>query len=81
MIPTSISQLLEQVVRVMIILIGSFWIIKIKNRSYQEAVSLSVFAAFLSGMASFACLMYYWQKELPKYNELLLQVCHILNEN
>src|SRR5699024_6501748 len=23
--------------------------------------------------ASFACLMYYWQKELPKYNELLLQ--------
>ena len=73
MIPTSISQLLEQVVRVMIILIGSFWIIKIKNRSYQEAVSLSVFAAFLSGMASFSCLMYYWQKELPKYNELLLQ--------
>ena len=55
------------------ILVGSFWIIKIQGRSYQEAVSLSVFAAFLSGIASFAFLMYYWQKELPKYNELLKQ--------
>ena len=71
MIPTSISQLLEQVVRVLIILVGSFWIIKLQGRSYQEAVSLSVFAAFLSGIASFTFLMYYWQKELPKYNELL----------
>ena len=73
MIPTSISQLLEQVVRILMILVGSFWIIKIQGRSYQEAVSLSVFAAFLSGIASFAFLMYYWQKELPKYNELLKQ--------
>lgn len=73
MIPTSISQLLEQVVRILMILVGSFWIIKIQDRSYQEAVSLSVFAAFLSGIASFAFLMYYWQKELPKYNELLKQ--------
>lgn len=71
MTPTSVSQLVEQVVRVLIILIGSFWIVKIQGRSYQDAVSLSVFAAFLSGMASLILLLYYWKKEVPGYNELL----------
>lgn len=71
MTPTSISQLIEQIVRVLIILGGSYFIIKIQHRSYQEAVSISVFAAFLAGMASLIVLLYYWYKEVPIYNHLL----------
>lgn len=73
MMPTSISQFFEQLVRVCLILIGSYCFIILQGKSYQEAVSFSVFAAFLSGVASLFILLGYWVKEKKVYDQLLHQ--------
>lgn len=73
MTPTSASQFLEQLVRVFIILIGSYLIVNVMGGTYQQAVSISVFAAFLSGAVSLLYLIYYWMKNRHQYNELLQQ--------
>ena len=73
MAPTSISQLVEQIVRILIILGGSFFIIKVQHHSYQEAVSISVFAAFLAGIASLIVLLYFWYWEVPGYDQKLAE--------
>ena len=70
MIPTSVSQLLEQIVRIVFILMGSYFIIHIKGGSIEEAVSFSVFSAFLAGVIAFGVLYYYWLKNLNTYNDL-----------
>ena len=73
MTPTSVSQFIEQLARVMIILIGSYVVIQLMGGTYQRAVSISVFAAFLSGAVSLLYLIYYWFKHRHQYDELLLQ--------
>ena len=73
MTPTSISQFLEQLVRVLIILIGSYVVIHFMEGTYQQAVSISVFAAFLSGAVALLYLIYYWRKNRHQYDELLTQ--------
>lgn len=50
---SSISQVIEQVVRIGIILIGSYLIIKVWNMNVSYAVYLSVFGAFLAGLAAY----------------------------
>lgn len=73
MTPTSVSQFIEQLLRVIIILVGSFVIIKGLGGTYQQAVSLSVFAAFLSGLLAFIYLAFYWFKHKKQYDQLLTQ--------
>ena len=70
MVPTSVSQFLEQLGRILLILIGSYVIIHLKGGSVEEAVAFSVFSAFLSGLIAFGVLYYYWKKNLAHYNEL-----------
>ena len=50
----SISQVIEQIVRITIILLGSYFIIYVMNESESLAVDLSVFGAFVSGVAAYA---------------------------
>ena len=71
MMPTSISQFVEQLVRVVAIILGTFFIIHVFGRSTEAAVSFSVFAAFLSGIAALMVLWYYWLKNRKKFNRLL----------
>lgn len=73
MIPTSVSQFAEQVVRILFILVGSYYIINIKGGTTEQAVSFSVFSAFLAGVVAFAILYYYWIKNVKSYNRLLRQ--------
>ena len=70
MVPTSVSQFMEQLVRVLFILIGSYFII-VRGGSIEEAVSFSVFSAFISGLFAFAILYYYWLKNKKQFDELL----------
>ena len=74
MIPTSVSQFIEQVVRIIFILIGSYYIVRIRNGSQTNAVAFSVFAAFFAGVAALAVLTYYWFKNKRKYDSLLNEV-------
>ncbi|WP_307786846.1 putative polysaccharide biosynthesis protein [Pseudogracilibacillus auburnensis] len=60
--PTAISQVIEQIVRIAVVLIAAFTIIKIYNGSIVLAVSFATFAAFIGAIASCIILLYYWQK-------------------
>ena len=53
MTPTAVSQLIEQIVRVLFVLAGAFFVVKVFKGSEKTAVSFAVFAAFLGAIASF----------------------------
>lgn len=73
MVPTSVSQFLEQMIRIIFILVGSYFIINIKGGSIEDAVAFSVFSAFLAGVLAFLVLYYYWLKNVKEYNHLYKQ--------
>ena len=54
--PYSISQVIEQVVRVIIILLGSFICMKVLNLPLKYAVGVSVSAAFFGGLVAYIYL-------------------------
>ncbi len=56
--PTSISQIIEQVVRVLIIVFGSFLMYRVLNMSLKLTVGVSLFAATIGGVASYVYLLY-----------------------
>lgn len=64
----SISQVVEQITRVTVILTGSFLILKVFNGSLNIAVGLSVFAAFLGGLAALIYLKYHIRKNRKELN-------------
>ena len=74
MMPTSVSQFIEQVVRIIFILVGAFYIINIRGGSQRNAVAFSVFSAFLAGVASLGVLTYFWFKNKKKYDALLDEI-------
>lgn len=54
--PTSISQIIEQIVRVLVILLGSFLALKVFNSSLTTAVGIAVSGAFFGGSAAYLFL-------------------------
>lgn len=50
--PSSISQMIEQVVRIIVILAGSFVTIKILNKSVSFGVAVAISGAFFGGLAA-----------------------------
>ncbi len=73
-IPTTISQVVEQVVRVLFILISVFIVVKIyNNNDTVTAVSFAVFAAFISSIAALIVLMYFLRKNKKYFSYLKSQ--------
>lgn len=70
MIPTSVSQFVEQVVRVAFLLTSSFIIIVLLDGKVETAIGMAVFAAFVGAIASMLVLLHYWRKYLPEFNDL-----------
>lgn len=56
--PFGVSQLWEQFIRVITILVGTYLIIEVWGKAYRYAVFVSVFAAFIGALASYAYLLY-----------------------
>ncbi len=54
--PTSVSQIIEQVVRVIVILVGSFVALKIFNADMKTAVGIAVSGAFFGGVFAYIYL-------------------------
>jgi len=71
MTPTAISQLLEQIVRILFVLVGAFFVIKVFNGTEKTAISFAVFAAFIGAIAGLIILYWYWKKLKPEFNDLL----------
>lgn len=61
--PYAISQIIEQIVRVIWILAGTYYVMKLGSGDYLEAVVQSTFGAFIGMIASVAYLIYALQKD------------------
>lgn len=69
--PSSMSQLIEQVVRIAVILVGSFLVLKVFDGSLSIAIGLSVAGAFFGGVAAYLYLRHVIKKnkDTLKLNE------------
>ncbi|MBJ8325218.1 putative polysaccharide biosynthesis protein [Streptococcus pacificus] len=61
--PYAISQIAEQVIRVIWMLLTAFYIMKLGSGNYVAAVTQSTFAAFVGMFASLSVLLYFLWKE------------------
>jgi len=59
MLPTAVSQVVEQFVRISFILISSFVLIKMLNNTYEKAISYAVTGTVVSAFVGFIVLMYF----------------------
>lgn len=60
--PTAISQVVEQIVRIVFVLVSAFLIIKVYHGGIVLAVSFATFAAFIGALASCLVLYIYWRR-------------------
>ena len=66
--PPSISQIIEQVVRIIVILLGSYLALNIFSTSVTSAISIAVFGAFLGAGASILYIMWRINKSKKELN-------------
>lgn len=68
--PYGISQLWEQLMRVIFIIATTFVIMEVMHGSYLEAVNYSTFAAFVGAIFSFVYLIWHGLKKRDEYVQL-----------
>jgi len=68
--PTSVSQLVEQIVRIVFLLGCSFVVVILLDGKPETAVKFAVFAAFVGALGGLVVLYYYWKKLSPEFNML-----------
>ncbi|MDR2465564.1 MAG: polysaccharide biosynthesis protein [Streptococcaceae bacterium] len=73
MAPFSISQVVEQLARVLYMLITAYIIMQVRNGNYVDAVVQSTFAAFIGMIASFGVLLYFLLRERKVQQRLELE--------
>lgn len=69
-LPTSVSQLVEQIARIVVLLGGSFVVIVLFKGLPETAIKFAVFAAFIGALAGLGVLYFYWRKLKPEFSEL-----------
>jgi O-antigen/teichoic acid export membrane protein len=69
--PTAVSQVVEQIVRIAFLLVGTYVVLRIMDGEMVTAISVATFAAFVGAAASLAVLVVYWMKRKPYLDELL----------
>ena len=68
--PMGVSQLWEQLVRVLFILVATYWIMILGHGDYIKAVNYSTFATFIGALASYIYLLAYMRKRFGHYKTL-----------
>lgn len=71
--PSAVSQVVEQIVRIVFLLAGAFIVLFVFHGEMATAVSLATFAAFIGAIGSLLVLLWYWHKRKSYLDELLLQ--------
>ncbi|MBK3496070.1 polysaccharide biosynthesis protein [Viridibacillus sp. YIM B01967] len=71
--PTAISQLVEQIVRIIALLVGSFLVMKVFSGAAKTAVSFAVFSAFIGALGGLIVMYYYWKRLKPEFDLKLAQ--------
>src|SRR5690625_3612501 len=67
--PSAVSQVVEQLIRIIFLLTSTFLIIKVFDGTISQAVGYATFAAFIGGLASWGVLLYFWKKKKRKINK------------
>ncbi|MGV3465622.1 MAG: putative polysaccharide biosynthesis protein [Heyndrickxia sp.] len=70
--PSAVSQVIEQLVRIVFLLLGAFFVLHVLKGSMVTAISVATFAAFIGGIASLIVLIWYWKKRKHHFDELLV---------
>lgn len=68
MAPSAISQFVEQLFRIIYMLMATYFIMKIQHGSWVHAVTQSTFAAFIGGIGAIGVLFYAWLKHHSQIN-------------
>ncbi|MCC3358013.1 putative polysaccharide biosynthesis protein [Bacillus sp. REN16] len=69
--PTAVSQVVEQVVRILFVLAATFIVMNVINGERVFAVGLATFGAFIGALGGLVILLWYWFKRKPYLNEML----------
>jgi len=69
--PSAVSQVVEQIVRIIFVLAGAYIVLHLLGGSIVTAVSVATFAAFIGAIGGLAILGWYWFKRKPYLDELL----------
>lgn len=64
-LPTSVSQLVEQIMRIVFLLGGAFIVVNVMDGDEITAINFSVFAAFIGALGGLVTLFYFWKKLRP----------------
>lgn len=65
--PSSISQVIEQVVRISVILMGSYIVINVFNKSVSLGVGVAVFGAFVGGVFAYIYIIHKIKKNKSEF--------------
>ena len=71
MMPSSVSQLIEQIVRIIAVLTGAYIVVNYMHESTEKAINFAVFAAFIGSIAGLVVLFWFWRKYKPELDYLL----------
>ena len=72
--PTSVSQVLEQIIRVLVIIIGSFLTLKVFNLSLTTTVGIAVFSATVGALTSYFYLVFKTRKNRKTIEKEMMKV-------
>ncbi|UCZ52351.1 polysaccharide biosynthesis protein [Bacillus shivajii] len=67
--PTAVSQVIEQIIRIIFILILTFLIIDVWGGGLGTAVGFATFGAFVGALGGLAVLIVYWKKRNAELNK------------
>lgn len=71
--PTAVSQVIEQIVRIIFLLSASYLVIEVFRGKLSTAIGLSTFAAFVGAVGGLIVLIIYWRKRKSYLDELLFK--------
>lgn len=69
--PTAVSQVVEQLVRVVFLLVSTYIVIKVVHGSLALAVGFATMGAFVGALAGLAVLIWYWKKRKPHLDKMV----------
>jgi O-antigen/teichoic acid export membrane protein len=73
MAPSAVSQFIEQVARIVYMLLMTYVIMRLGNHDYVDAVSQSTFAAFVGAIFGLSLLLAYLFRQKGRFSELAAQ--------
>ncbi|CZQ87860.1 polysaccharide biosynthesis protein [Trichococcus palustris] len=71
MVPSAISQVIEQIARVLYLLGATYIVMSLLDGNIANAVAHSTFAAFIGAIAATIVLLFYYKKQMSSYQSVI----------